>query len=237
MDDVLINITEVVDEVTITVTEPDIDTIDITVTEALQGEKGIKGDDGITPIKGVDYFDGDTPVKGVDYFDGDKGDAFTYEDFTPDQLTALKGVKGDAFTYSDFTPEQLALLKGDAFEYTDFTPEQLLALKGVDGTTPIKGVDYDDGEDGDDGTEIELQKTSTHIQWRYIGGEWDNLVSLDDIKGIDGEDGDTPVKGVDYFDGSDATVTKVAVEAVLTGDISTHSHSVYLTKEQIEGMI
>lgn len=43
-------------------------------------------------------FDGHTPVKGVDYFDGekgDKGDPFTYEDFTPEQLASLKGEKGD----------------------------------------------------------------------------------------------------------------------------------------------
>ena len=43
-------------------------------------------------------FDGYTPVKGVDYFDGekgDKGDPFTYEDFTPEQLASLKGDKGD----------------------------------------------------------------------------------------------------------------------------------------------
>ena len=43
-------------------------------------------------------FDGHTPVKGVDYFDGekgDKGDPFTYEDFTPEQLASLKGDKGD----------------------------------------------------------------------------------------------------------------------------------------------
>lgn len=70
---------------------------------------------------------------------GDKGDAFTYDDFTSEQLEALKGEKGDAFTFEDFTPAQLAQLKGekgdkgDAFEYSDFTPAQLEALKGADG--------------------------------------------------------------------------------------------------------
>ena len=68
---------------------------------------------------------------------GDKGDAFTYADFTEEQLAGLKGPKGDAFTYADFTAEQLAGLKGpkgDAFEYSDFTPAQLAALKGDPGT-------------------------------------------------------------------------------------------------------
>lgn len=33
------------------------------------------------------------------------------------------------------------------------------------------------------GKSIELQKTSTHIQWRQEGGEWTNLVALSDITG------------------------------------------------------
>ena len=57
---------------------------------------------------------------------GPQGEPFKYEDFTPEQLEALKvkgdkGDKGDAFTYADFTPEQLASLKGPA---------------------PVRGVDY-----------------------------------------------------------------------------------------------
>lgn len=43
---------------------------------------------------------------------GPKGDPFTYEDFTPEQLESLKGPKGDPFTYDDFTAEQLEQLKG-----------------------------------------------------------------------------------------------------------------------------
>lgn len=73
---------------------------------------------------------------------------------------------------------------------------------GQDGHTPIKGVDYFDGEIGP--------------------------------KGAPGTPGYTPVKNVDYFDGeqgpqgnpgSDAAVTKANVEAVLTGTISSHSHA------------
>ena len=50
---------------------------------------------------------------------GDKGDAFTYDDFTPEQLAALKGDKGDPFTYDDFTPEQIADLKKPATDAAD----------------------------------------------------------------------------------------------------------------------
>ena len=40
---------------------------------------------------------------------------------------------------------------------------------------------------GDDikGKEIEIQKTDTHIQWRYQGGARQNLIALEEIKGQD----------------------------------------------------
>jgi len=49
---------------------------------------------------------------------GDKGAPFVFEDFTPEQLEALKikGDKGEPFTYEDFTPEQLEALKGTSGE-------------------------------------------------------------------------------------------------------------------------
>lgn len=56
--------------------------------------------------------DGTLTFEGVG-IKGDKGDPFTYEDFTEEQLAALKGEKGDPFTYDDFTEEQLAALKGE----------------------------------------------------------------------------------------------------------------------------
>src|SRR5690606_18444707 len=71
-------------------------------------------------------------------------------------------------------------------------------LKGEDGYTPQKGIDYNDGEDG---RPVQFQKSATHIQWRYEGDPvWINLVALADIKG---EEGYTPQKGIDYFDGED----------------------------------
>ena len=74
----------------------------------------------------------------------------------------------------------------------------LADIKGEDGYTPQKGIDYDDGEDG---REVEIQKSATHIQWRYEGdSSWIDLISLTDLKG---EDGYTPQKGTDYDDGTD----------------------------------
>lgn len=92
--------------------------------------------------------------------------------------------------------------------------------RGDPGYTPIKGIDYFDGTPG--------------------------------TPGIAGTNGYTPIKEVDYFDGvkgdkgdqgvpgSDANVTKSAVETVLIGEILTHSHPGAgggLTQQQMEGMI
>ena len=114
-----------------------------------RGEQGPKGDTGPAGARGA------------------QGAAFTYNDFTPEQLAALKGPQGDkgekgdrgakgdtgaAFTYDDFTSQQLAALKGpqgntgpqgskgdkgDPFTYDDFTAAQLAALKGADGSPGI----------------------------------------------------------------------------------------------------
>ena len=103
---------------------------------------------------------------------GEKGEAFTYEDFTAEQLASLKGEqgeKGEPFTYEDFTPEQLEALKGEkgaqgekgeAFTYEDFTPEQLEKLKCAvvddemsdDSENPVQNKvakNYVDGEVGE----------------------------------------------------------------------------------------
>lgn len=62
-------------------------------------------------------------------FKGEKGDTGPKGD---------KGDKGDAFTYEDFTAEQLFALKGDKGDN---------GIDGEDGYTPQKGVDYFTEED------------------------------------------------------------------------------------------
>lgn len=43
---------------------------------------------------------------------------------------------------------------------------------------------------GANGREIELTKSATHIQWRYVGeAAWLDLLALDAIEGADGDDG------------------------------------------------
>ena len=63
---------------------------------------------------------------------------------------------------------------------------------GADGKNGSNGVD---GKDGINGKNIEVQRAETHIQWRYEGGEWQNLVAIADITGPAGQngaDGKTP---------------------------------------------
>ena len=86
---------------------------------------------------------------------------------TEAQVDALKGDKGDPFTYEDFTPEQLALLKGEKGEKGDTgatglqgeqgqkgdkgdTGEQ--GLQGIQGERGPQGIRGEPGKDGKDGT-------------------------------------------------------------------------------------
>lgn len=74
-------------------------------------------------------------------------------------------------------------------------------INGTNGKDGINGVDGKDGADGKNGKDgmnaksIEVQRAATHIQWRYEGDEWQNLVAIADIKGPAGQkgaDGKTP---------------------------------------------
>ena len=172
-------------------------------TVNIKGPRGEKGEDGYTPIKGVDYFDGEqgvpgyTPQKGVDYFDGqqgEKGDPFTYEDFTPEQLASLKGEKGD---------------KGDQGER---------GLQGERGEKGEKGDKGDTGEKGADGTGVsilgsyasEAELIAAHptgnigdaymvegalYVWSATTNEWQNVGNIKGEKGDVGPQGPQGEKG------------------------------------------
>ena len=86
--------------------------------------------------------------EGIQGPQGEKGDPFTYEDFTEEQLAALKGEKGDPFTYEDFTEEQLAALKGE---------------KGDKGDTGEQGPQGEQGPAGEI-TETQVTTLKTELQ-------------------------------------------------------------------------
>lgn len=84
---------------------------------------------------------------------GDTGEAFTYDDFTPEQLAALKGDTGDT------GPAGPKGDTGDAFTYDDFTPEELAELKGETGDTGPQGIKGDTGDKGDTGAKGDTGNT------------------------------------------------------------------------------
>ncbi len=122
---------------------------------------------------------------------GYKGDPFTYDDFTPEQLEELKGPqgepgepgpKGDPFTYDDFTPEQLEDLTGPAgpagFSPT-ITPNKVggvthLLINDIEGA---KSVDINDGEVSFDSLQGEINEmyggllsTANQFAWKDSNG-------------------------------------------------------------------
>jgi len=75
----------------------------------------------VTPVSG-------TPAPGIV-----KGDPFLYEDFTPEQLEALRGPKGEPgpLTFADFTPAQIEILRG---------PQGVKGATGSRGPQGIQGI-------------------------------------------------------------------------------------------------
>ena len=63
---------------------------------------------------------------------------------------------------------------------------------GIDGKNGINGTN---GKDGINGKNIEVQRAATHIQWRYEGDEWQNLVAIADITGPTGQNGKDGANG------------------------------------------
>ena len=97
-----------------------------------------------------------------------------------------------------YTPTEKLTLEGLAQRVDDAVADMIRRADSgeFDGHTPVKGVDYFDGEKGDKGD-----------PFRYEDFTPEQLASLKGDKGDkgtdgkDGADGYTPVKDIDYFDG------------------------------------
>lgn len=168
---------------------------------------------------------------------GEKGDPFTYADFTPEQLAALKGPKGDtgepgkdgkdgkAFTYSNFTEAQLAALIG---------PQGVQGKVGPDGFSPrIQVVDHSGGHtvnvyNKDGMTSFEVPDggagpagTSPTVQVTEISGG--HRVTITDASGdhtftvLDGKDGQGGGGGGDGTPGKDGVSPTVSVTNITGG--------------------
>ncbi len=157
-------------------------------------------------------------VKGAKGDKGDQGDAFTYADFTPAQLAALKGDKGDKGDTG---------AKGDAFTYADFTPEQIAALKGEKGDTGATGATGATGQTGatgatGNGISSATFDSSGNLTLHYTDGT-DSAAFA--VKGAKGDKGDTGATGATGAPGQDYVLTKAdkdeiaALAAPLTLDL------------------
>lgn len=101
-----------------------------------QGEIGPKGDTGAQGPQGEMGTQGPRGEK------GDKGDAFTYSDFTAEQLAALKGEKGDTGAQGP---------KGDKGDTGARGPQGEQGPKGDTGDVGPQGPKGDTGATGTDG--------------------------------------------------------------------------------------
>jgi len=139
--------------------------------EAAEIARNAKGPQGPQGVRGEKGEKGDTGER------GEKGDAFTYADFTAEQLAELKGEKGDR---GETGPQGERGEKGDTgergekgetgdtgergekgapFTYADFTEEQLAGLKGEKGDRGETGPRGERGEKGDTGERGEKGET------------------------------------------------------------------------------
>ena len=178
-----------------------------------KGETGAPGPQGIQGQKGEafryeDFTEGQLEAlkgpqgpAGAIGPQGPKGDAFTYNDFSPEQLEKLKGPKGDKGERGEQGPAGIQGAAGQTGPIGPAGPAGPTGLTGPAGPAgeqgPIgpqglqgeRGLTGATGEKGADGRDIELKKSSTHIQWKYTteaSSAWRDLVALSDITGPSG---------------------------------------------------
>lgn len=161
---------------------------------------------------------------------GEKGEPFTYEDFTPEQLEKLKG---NPFTYDDFTPEQLEGLRGESgVEISETEPvdpdvtvwinpkgegeaplyysqlqaasEEILAQAKAsgefDGEPGQPGTPGKDGSNGKDGASVTVSSVSESTE---DGGT--NVVTFSDGKRLNIKNGRAGTPGKDGTNGKDGS--------------------------------
>ena len=122
-----------------------------------QGEQGPKGDTGDTGPQGETGLQGEQgPAgpqgeQGPQGEKGDKGDAFTYDDFTVEQLAALKGEKGDTGPQGPIGEIGPAGPAGPQGPKGDTGPQGLQGPKGEQGPQGTKGDKGDKGDTGEQG--------------------------------------------------------------------------------------
>ena len=132
---------------------------------------------GLGAVKGADGAPGKDGVDGTPGADGKDGTSATIR-----IGTVTTGAAGSSAQVTNGGTESAAVLN-------------FVIPRGADGTN------------GTDGREVELQVTSTYIQWRYAGdATWNNLVALSSLKGADGSPGAAGTPGAAGADGREVEI-------------------------------
>ena len=100
-----------------------------------------------------------------------------------------------------YTPTEKLTLEGLAQRVDDAVADMIRRAESgeFDGHTPVKGIDYFDGEKGDKGDPFRYEDFTPEQLASLKGDKGDK--GDNGIDGKDGADGYTPVKDIDYFDG------------------------------------
>lgn len=193
-----------------------------------KGAKGDKGDpfvyDDFTPeqLAGLVGPAG-TSIESV-VLNNDYTLTFTYTDGETYTTGSVRGPKGDAFTYEDFTPEQLAALTG---------PQGPEGPAGADGAQGPAGADGADGAQGPQGIQGNAGPSGVGIASVTQGEQDNTVritlsngtyyeVELDTIQGPQGEKGDT-------FTYSDLTPAQIASLKGAKGDTGAQGNAGTIT--------
>ena len=189
--------------------------------QGIQGEKGDKGDTGSKGDKGDK---GDTGPQGIQGPQGekgdkgDKGDAFTYSDFTEEQLASLKGEKGDKGDTGSQGPKGIQGEKGDKGDKGDTGLQGLQGEQGIQGpkgdTGPqgIQGIQGEKGETGANGKDgispsVDISKSGKVTTINITDATGVHTATIND--GEKGEKGDNGAIMISSGDDDTTTIEKL----------------------------
>lgn len=152
--------------------------------QGVQGEKGDTGEQGPIGETGPQGPKGDTGATGAQGPKGDQGEQ---------GVQGPAGPKGDAFTYADFTEEQLAALKGPKGDTGDVGPQ---GPQGETGATGPQGPKGDTGDTGPQGIQGPKGDTGATGAQGPKGEKGDTgPQGLQGLQGLKGDKGDTGATG------------------------------------------
>lgn len=158
-----------------------------------RGENGKDGVDGKTPVKGVDYFDGKSSYLWIRYASDVNGSNMTS---TPSATTKYIGTTS--------TQTSTAPTNAKSYKWSKYVGDN-----GINGENGYIHIAYANSADGTVGFDTTVGTNKMYIGQYTDNNEKDSTNPSDYTwslikgeKGDKGADGKTPVKGVDYFDGT-----------------------------------